>query len=71
MTDASERSGAMAAVYRTTKSKKDPMAFERLDRNKVVEASRKLAGAKGDGRNKVTANSLGGKQRPPKPDLGV
>lgn len=44
MPDASERGGAMAAVYRTMK-KKDGN-FQRIDRAKVLAESKKVAATK-------------------------
>lgn len=61
MTDALERGGAMASVYRTMKTKDN--GYMRIDKNKVLSESKKMSTAKGEGRNKIMSNSIGGSSK--------
>lgn len=65
MPDATQRGGALAAVYRQVKTKEAGVI--RIDRTKAVEEANKMAKAKGDGRNKPMAKSQG----PSKPKAKV
>lgn len=64
MTDATQRGGALAAVYRSIKKRESGVV--RLNRNDVVAEVEKIALAKGDGRNKPEAKVLGPSKPTPK-----
>lgn len=57
MSDATQRGGALAAIYRSIK--KPESGVIRIDRAAAVKEAEKIALAKGDGRNKPMANTIG------------